>query len=103
MPEPLTIEQSELLEYCRANARGNRLPTFRTVCEALGLKSTGTVSARYATLHRKGYIRRLPRRKWVLVDGVYSADELLREVHESGAELPNGLHERICNYFGVKS
>lgn len=103
VPEPLTSQQTEILDFIRSNMRGDRFPTFRAIAAAMGHKSLGGLQHSFQSMERRGYIRRVGYGKWQFVAGVHSPDELLREVHESGCDLPSGLHRKINAYFGVRT
>lgn len=59
--EPLTTKQKRVLKFIEEEvARLNYPPSVREIGKALGINSTATVHAYLDTLHRKGYIERVP-------------------------------------------
>lgn len=56
----LNKTQKKIYEYLAEQAQGNRPPTIREICTAVGLRSTSSVQSNLIALEEAGYIERDP-------------------------------------------
>lgn len=105
MKKPLTERQRQVYEFIRGRAlRGVPSPTVREMCSHFGIRSPNGIASHLRALEKKGLIVRDTRqaRNIALTENPMAiATNIIRRVHDSGAELPEDLFRDIDSFLQV--
>lgn len=106
MTKPLTEKQAAIFEFIRGRiVRGELSPTVREIGQHFGIRSPNGVICHLRALEHKGCLVRaadISRGIQLADNPMEKATSLLRQVHDSGADLPEDLFREIDAFLQVK-